>query len=101
MRYTPFIEMSHMLRHKKIFSVLVFLMVAAFLVAAVEMGGGDHQQEVHHCVNCCVSHHVAVPTSQANGPPVNLSATPLVAKVSLLAMQPLIQRLDPPPKLIA
>lgn len=87
-----------MFRQKKILWVLVFLMVVVFLVAAFEVAGGG--QEVHHCVNCCVSHHVAVTVNQAGFPPVSLSATPLAMKTALFPTQPFVQRLDPPPELL-
>lgn len=88
-------------RHLTLFAVIVLVVAGSFLGAALEVEGAHHQEEVHHCVTCCTTHHTATapaPIPLAVGQP----AMPLAFFTTSDPYDKIVVRqLDPPPKFLA
>ena len=78
--------------------LLLVLIVAGMLACMLEIEGPSHQQEVHHCVTCCTSHHVSVlPTQATIRPPLQTVRVPISA-YALGLSQAFLSPQTPPPK---
>jgi hypothetical protein len=93
--------MRRLLTGRTFLSVLVFVIAASLLVVAFETEGSGHQPEMHHCVLCCTTHHVAAAPSQGSFQPILLATTPLNPAPTAIYRQIFVHQLDPIPKLLA
>lgn len=86
----------------KTFLLIVTILVLGGLTAGfIGIEGSGHQQEMHHCVACCVNHHVAAPVLQTDTKPASPTATFSRIFSELLYNQVVLKPLAPPPKFLA
>ena len=82
-------------------AVIALLMAGGLLAGAAESEGFDHQQEVHHCVTCCTTHHTAAPATSAVALPRLIVASRLPLAAICLHSSLVVRLPDPPPKFLA
>ena len=90
--------MRALVRYRIVAKVLLVLIVAGMFACMLEVEGPGHQQEAHHCVTCCTSHHVSVvPLQEAVKPSLQVVHAP-VSAYSLSFNQVFLSPQTPPPK---
>ena len=90
------------MRRSRTFVIVVMVLVVGGLVSGMaETEGANHQDEVHHCVACCTSHHTATMTQPATFQPILPQDRLLLSESSVLHPQTVVRLLDRPPKHLA
>lgn len=77
------------------------MIIGGLVGAAVETESADHQDEIHHCINCCTTHHEVMTPNPLSALIRRISLARNAVAPETLVSQPVIRKSDPPPKLFA